>query len=539
MRPQKVIDSPSLRMINFFKDRYHLAIGLLFSVVVTITACTPEAERPERNSDAYRQAVSDFYVSLAAIQADNLLFAVEKMKAVTDLYPQEAAAWANLSVFAMRQGDFEMAEAHIDQALDRAPNNAQIIFLAGIIESRRGNINRSVDYLKEAASLDSSNPKIAFALAEELERQDEPENRSEVVNLLETILEQQPDNLAVLLELVRTSVKWENNDHLEQAMARFSELSSGWPAEVQRQFKETRQSLLEGGGSNPTFQLAFLSNSLNQLSTYQEDLAAVQIAPSQVGFLITDFNWLPEATTSVAAKDEQINFVYESLATESPNELAEPMSLSDRETSDWIRVGNGTAIVNDSLHMEFPGRVLSNNAVITLDYNYDFLNDLVFLGSGGMKIFQQQADSSFSEVTNSTGLPDRYLQKAYNGGWSRDLDMDGDLDLLVSPRGGLVEVLRNNGDGSFSPTDLFNVSGDLKNFHWADLDADMDADPVFLTKDGTLQIFSNERAGNFRQLEEVPEFSGLIDIEIADIDNNADFDLLVWHKEGITQINHR
>lgn len=525
-------------MRYLFSSNGHYGFFMVCAIVLAFTSCTPEVEKPDRSSEAYRTAVSDFFVSLAAIQSDRLLFAVEKMEAVTDQYPQEAAGWANLSVFSMRQGDFDMAESHIGRALDEAPGNAEIIFLAGIIQSRRGNINESVDYLQEAAAMDSTNPKIAFALAEELERQDEEESRSRVFDLLESLLEQQPDNLAVLLELVRTSVKWENRDTLERAMGRLSELSANWPADIQRQFNESRQSILEAGSSNPTFQLAFLSNSLNQLPKFQGDLAAIQIPPTQVGFLITDFAWLPQPETSVAPKDDQLGFTEEGLSQQSGLELAKPISLSDRSTSDWITVKNGMATVNDSISLEFPGSPNSTNSVITIDYDYDFLNDLVFAGSAGLKIFQQQADSSFSEITTSAKLPANYTQKAYYGGWARDVDLDGDLDLVMSPQKGPVEVLRNNGDGTFSPADLFGDISGVTNFLWADLDADLDADPVFLSKDGQLLVMSNERSGMFRRIENIPAMSGILDVEIADIDSDADFELLAWHDKGVSSISY-
>lgn len=116
-----------------------IAAGILF------TSCSTQTEKPEKGSKEYKKAVSDFYVSLAVIQADQALLAVDKMDSLAQKYPQEAATWANLGVFAMRQGNFEEAKKRIEKALARDEGNAQMLFLAGILESRRGNVDESID----------------------------------------------------------------------------------------------------------------------------------------------------------------------------------------------------------------------------------------------------------------------------------------------------------------------------------------------------------------------------------------------------------
>ncbi|MGK7371277.1 MAG: hypothetical protein ACNS64_13790, partial [Candidatus Halalkalibacterium sp. M3_1C_030] len=94
-------------------DKHIFKMCALFLLGVIWYSCTPEVEKPEKGSEAYRQTVNDFYVSLAAIQADQLLFAVEKMEAISKKYPDEAASWANLAVFSMRQANFDLAERRI------------------------------------------------------------------------------------------------------------------------------------------------------------------------------------------------------------------------------------------------------------------------------------------------------------------------------------------------------------------------------------------------------------------------------------------
>ncbi|MGK7389126.1 MAG: tetratricopeptide repeat protein, partial [Candidatus Cyclobacteriaceae bacterium M2_1C_046] len=394
------------------------ALFLSVLVATVFSSCKQPVEKPSVDTDAYKQVVSDFYTSLAAIQADQALFAIEKMQLVADTYPEEAAALANLGVFAMRQGDFDKAAQHLKDALELTPKNSEITFLAGIMESRRGNVDQSITYLREAAKLDPSNIKITFALVEELERQDAVANQEEIFSLLNSITERQPENLAILLELVRTSVKWQNRSLLEESLNTLNEMSLEWPAEVQSQFQELKQAILEQESENLTFQLAFLRNSLNQLPQYQEDLDAVQLPPNQVGFLITEFTWLPQSNTAVATKDEQLAFNFSKFADQTDLELVRPLALSDREGSDWISLKASRAVINGEIELIFPGQPKSKNSVIPIDYDYDFLSDLVFAGSEGLKMYEQQEDSTFTEITNSLNLSNEVINRSYTGGWS-------------------------------------------------------------------------------------------------------------------------
>src|SRR5690625_5781513 len=76
-----------------------IGAGILFWL---FSGCTTSEDRA-LSQEEYIQAVSDFHVSLAASQTDEARFAFNKMNEVAVAYPKEAAAWANLGVYAMRQ----------------------------------------------------------------------------------------------------------------------------------------------------------------------------------------------------------------------------------------------------------------------------------------------------------------------------------------------------------------------------------------------------------------------------------------------------
>jgi len=56
---------------------------------------------------------------------------------------------------------------------------------------------------------------------------------------------------------------------------------------------------------------------------------------------------------------------------------------------------------------------------------------------------------TFADVTSASGLDRDTLSSGYFGVWAADIEMDGDLDLVLgSALDARVTVLRNNGDGN-------------------------------------------------------------------------------------------
>lgn len=515
---------------HFFKP--FLATLLLLSC----WACTTTPEKPDITSEEYKQAVSDFYLSLAAIQSDQALFAVEKMNKVAESFPAEPAAWANLSVFAVRQGDTDLAEKRMKKALDRAGENDDIQFLAGILESRSGNISSALKHLRKAAQLDTTNSQALFALAEELEREDPQGNGQKINQLLEQILELHPNNLAVLLEKVRAAAKLGNQSNINETLETLERLSSNWPEQIRRQFQEQKSAILEKSGENISFELAFLRNNLNQLPRFQHDLQQIQLPANQVGFLITKFLWLPNADHKAAPMDNNLTFAAEQEGEPRKVQLFQPVGISNNQQGSTITVSGDVATINQDLEIPFPAHKssepVSHNAVTNLDFNYDFRNDLAFAGPGGFKLYRQTEDSTFSDVTKSTQLPKTILTDSYFGVWANDLDLDGDMDLLLSARDGSSKVLRNNGDGTFETISYFEEAGNIRDFLWADFDRDGDPDAVLLTNDGSVLYYTNNRAGDF-ELDSSFTLTATNALDFGDLDGDGVFEVISWHSNRL------
>src|SRR6266536_1461765 len=131
MRPNRIL---SLALIGF---------------LIPLPACSRKTQLPVKGSTAYNDAVSSFYVGLAALQVGHDIYDEEKLEALTRLVPGEPAGWANWGVLALRQRDYENAAQRLQKARDLSPNNAQIYYLLGPLESGRGNSGEAIANLRK------------------------------------------------------------------------------------------------------------------------------------------------------------------------------------------------------------------------------------------------------------------------------------------------------------------------------------------------------------------------------------------------------
>ncbi len=181
------VESASLRYVTIRRPANPMLIKpLLLSLIVLIFAgCRSASGLPEPSSPQYREAVSAFYVGLAALQTGEDVRAREKLTRLSELAPGEPAGWANLGVLALRQQDFDLAFQRLDKARELAPENSQILSTLGTVESKRGHLPEAIKYLRAATERDPKNLKAIYSLAQETERQGGEANDKEAQALAE------------------------------------------------------------------------------------------------------------------------------------------------------------------------------------------------------------------------------------------------------------------------------------------------------------------------------------------------------------------
>ena len=536
MNPFKIAKREYGKDGNNGTDGRRPGTGLRFSVfsvlslLLIFAACERNAGLPRPDSKEYRDLVTAFYVGLAGLQTGEDVRAKEKLTQATEIAPGEPAGWANLGLLAVRQQEFDTAYEKVEKARSLAPDNSQIEALLGLIESKRGKLSEASAHLKKAVELDPKNLRALYALAQETERQSAETSDAEAQASLEKILEAQPDNLAALLDVTRLAAKRGDGETLKKTVAKLAEKSSSWPDEAKQQMIALQ---LAASGENPRSaapQVAFLRNVLARVPDYRQSLNAVKTPAEFVGEPFLKFIKLPSPSSDPAPPDEAINFNVEPINAGAGKRYWVGLAPLDGEGPATVVIANGREARLGDVTLSFPGEAEVeplSSVIVALDYDYDFKTDLFMAGRGGLKLYRQESRDKFADVTSRMGLPSKLIFAAYAGAWAADIDLDGDLDIVLGAIEGAPLALRNNGDGTFKELTPFVGADKLRDFVYADLDGDGDPDAALLDGNLRMKVFSNERLGAFRERALPNGIEAIYQIGAADINSDGVPDLLL------------
>lgn len=513
-------------------------IACLVAAVAMLAGCHSHSGLPDPSSRTYPQEVSAFYVGLSALQVGDDVRAQSSLQKATELAPGEPAGWANWGILALRQRNFEPATERLNRAANLAPKNAQMYYLLGLLGSARGDSQQAVTNFRKAVDLDPRNLRATYALALEIERQGAAGSEEEFQKLIERILSVQPDNLAALLELSRISAKRGDTATLRATVERISAHSAAWPADAKQQLTELQASAGSSEGRSAATRSIFLRNVLMQVPAFRASLSDIKPQPGDEAQPFTHFLRLPSPSSTPAPADTAITF--------SP----EPVAAADNSRWSWIGAvsltGEGAptlAMANahqvklaSGASFPFPGGSSAASpapeGILPLDFNYDFKTDLVLAGKGGVRFMRQDSPAMFTDVSAQTKLPQSILHGSYTGAWAVDIEADGDLDVVMGQPAGLPTVLRNNGDGTFTPIHPFADISGIRQFVWADFNGDGNPDAALIDGSGHLHVLFNQRTGNFSEKPVPQQVSSALAITAADVDNDGVLDIVAVLPNG-------
>lgn len=514
----------------------------LLGLLLAISSCRPSGTLPTKSSPQYNELVRTFYIGLAALEVGHDVQADAKLAQFTQLAAPEPAGWANWGLLALRQRNYDTAAERFNKARDLAPDNSQIFYLIGLLESSRGNTAEAITALRKSVELDQNNLIAVYKLAEEVERQGDEKSAEEFQSLIQKILVAQPDNLAALVEQSRIAAKRNDAETFKSAVTKIVARSSSWPDEVREQVNAVDALAKSGDLRNGATRTSFLRNVLMRVPEYRRNLAAIKPPPGEEAIPFDHFLKLESPTFTTAPADTAITFKPEPLPDEEAHgSWIGAISLSGEgapviatATAKEVRLASGAT-------MPFPGPSLNSSmmssptseSILPVDFNYDFKTDLVLAGQSGVRFFKQESPSAFTDVTRETKLPPTILDVGYSKAWSVDIEADGDLDIVLGGGVGAPPVLRNNGDGTFLEIHPFANISPITGFAWADLDADGDPDAAVIDDKGKLHVFSNERQGQFTERPVPDNGARLVAVQIMDVDNDGVLDLVVCDSQGV------
>ena len=214
----------------------------------------------------------------------------------------------------------------------------------------------------------------------------------------------------------------------------------------------------------------------------------------------------------------------------------------------YENIGNGKFVHSTNTGAEDNGEGM---AVSTADYNNDGFPDLLVTNYGNFKLFQNNGDKTFSDITEKA-FPGDIKDWWYGGSSWGDYDNDGDLDLYITgyvdfsrrPRfsslrfpmdfGGFPNTLyKNNGNGTFTDvTRSTNVLQDAsrKSMQAVFYDFNDDGLPdLFVTNDTDANgFYLNRGDGTFKS------FSGPSGLSTTD--GSMGIALGDFNKDGLTDV---
>ncbi len=504
--------------------------------VCFLLGCHDRNALPKQGSQKYMQFVSAFYIGLAALQVGDDVRADSSLGEATRLAPGEPAAWVDWGVLALRQRSYDAAAERLSRAHTLAPDNEQVDYLLGLLESERGNSAVAIADLQQAVQANPRDLRALYELASEIERQADAGSDQHYQQLMEQILAIEPDNLAAQLELTRIAAKRGDVQTLKMSIDRIANRSKGWSPEIATKLAELQVAANGPLPRSASTKSIFLRNVLMRLPAFRENLSELKPQPGEGAQPMTHLLRVTSLPSRPAPADRAISFNAETKGERDGRvwTWAGSINLNGNDAPVLAQADASEVLLGSGTSLAFPGGGRSPTAegVVAADFNYDFKTDLVLAGAGGVRFFRQDDPAHFTDVTNQTKLPRSVIDGDYTGAWALDIEADGDLDILLGTASGIPILLRNNGDGSFAVTHPFAGISGVQQLVWVDLNGDGNPDAAMIDGAGHLHLYLNQRSGNFRESTLSGVAGQVKAIAVADADSSGILDLIAVEANG-------
>jgi hypothetical protein len=331
--------------------------------------------------------------------------------------------------------------------------------------------------------------------------------------LYNQLLVLQPDNLVVLLDKARLAARRSDRSVLQDAVTRLEGAAGNWPAAAIEQYRTLQRTGTGSSFPDAARAVAIIRNVLLRDQAFRSDLAAVKTPTELIAEPFDRFLRLPAPSPMPSPPDTALSFV------------AEPASNAPGASSTTLIAfsPDGTR-----LPMMFPSPTA--RSLVAFDWNRDFRMDLAAAGPDGLRLLEQKDDGTFADLTSAAGLAD--VKGDGVGVWAADIEMDGDIDLIVGVASRAPIVLRNNGDGTWGRLSLFTSVVGLRAFTWGDVDGDGDPDAAMVDEQGVLHVFENRQGGTFSELPKPSSVDRVLALALADIDGDGSLDLITLDAGG-------
>lgn len=508
-----------------------VALVLLIGAGVGGYAWWKSTRLPAPGSEAYEQYVEAFDVGVAALDVGVGDVAEQKLTQAIELIGREPAAWADRGLFYLRTRQFPKAAADLTRAEQLAPDAPDIQALLGLLDEQQGKFPEAAARLRRVAENNPKDVEALYALARLTDRERNAGADAEYQRLMEQILAARPDNRLVLVERLQVAVRRADRAAVDDTLARFRRLGDNWSEPTKKQFAGMEKELAGPLGRESDALFVF-RNLLMGEAGFTRDATDVNPLGGEAGRPLRTFLRLTPARSTPAPPDDALTFTPEPLATPPGKwDVIQPVWLT-ADGAPVVFVANDREVRRSDSAAVLASLPLAPDGLAAFDADNDFRTDLLLAGPRGLRFYKQGADGNFADATAATKLPADVLAMDATAVLAADVDLDGDLDVVVARRTGPCLLLRNNLDGTFTARPIFAEATDVRAFAWADLDDDGVADAAMIDARGKLHAFANERFGQFVPWPAAPPGGKFLALAVLDADDDGVLDLAAVRADG-------
>ena len=513
-----------------------------FTLHVLLLVYIPIVNAQQAADEIVSAAIRHQNLGLAYLEESQPRQAIEQFQELVKLVPDEPIGYGNLAVAHLRIKQSEDAEAWVKRGLEVEPMNSQLHFILAEIYQSQGKREEAVGAIQETVKLAPDDLEARYKLVRHyLGQRNNPEATGEAILHLETLREQTPVNVVVLLKLANALLRREQAEEAKRGCMELSALL--WDADEEF-LKYLKQGLLlidQGDAKGAVRYIQIFENVQKRSPRYQQGIG--ELVTNILGHPIEQFS--PGFRARVKAKQStpiHVNFVdvtqeiglgdlhgqrSKILLTDYDNDsdldlYTLPSDLNVKPIHDLFRNEGGKFVRAAKL-------MPRGDAAAFADFDKDGDPDLYVSTGEGSTFLRNDGEDNFTEITETAGF------RGDGGGVTVlfvDYDHDGDLDLFTTSD--RVEMYRNNADGTFSDvgdqTFIPPERPGARDAAFGDFDDDGDTDLFIVNDEGGGTLYTNLRQGKMQALIDetgVPRDHSFTAVAVGDYDNDGDIDLFL------------